>query len=437
IQKLETHFGHPMTAVELGRQFYDGRRANPVFWQEMEKIFEEYDKTHENKEWMFDRHPYAILPDDIYAKRKKAFLTSKERILLENMVEAALQPPERKYAEDFMIAAMLLPETSMLKKMSNLERRHILYAIDSGDFETAAKAITRMDNICDFLQKDHFYISYLVWMTIGNIRLEALNKILEAGIPPEKWLEEQLQILTEMEAKVRQMEKQVLYGEAVSLFNTLHWLAHYAGYAGNDMKKTSLYFHSLRFFFPQGWWQAASNGKGLAQIFHVSEFAQLPDKATGYPCIVMACAGYHQTNRRILGFTASCRILRGLIEAELLKRSTGDYPETMNNLLIDPFSGQLLKYRKEPCQIIVHVYQKVRKDEEMPSAEGMDDIHTEDSYEFVAEKCTVEAVQIWSVGPDGIDDDGMLQESEYGSGENAKDDINFIIRLDKPSTVSN
>ena len=44
---------------------------------------------------------------------------------------------------------------------------------------------------------------------------------------------------------------------------------------------------------------------------------------------------------------------------------------------------------------------------------------------------TVEAVQIWSVGPDGIDDGGLSLKQEYGSSEK-KDDIRFIIPL--PST---
>lgn len=426
IQKLETHFGRPMTEAELGRQFYDGRKANPDFWRDMEKVLKEYQKTLAENEWEFEWRPYAMLPDDLYAKRKRAFLASKERILLESMVEAELEPPERKYAEDVLLVATSNPELSMLEKMSRMERWHILYAIDSGDFEAAAKAIARMDNICDFLQKDHYYISYVVWMRIGNIRMEALNKILESGIPTEKWLEEQLLILTELEAKVRLMEKQVLYGEAVCMLNSLHWLAHHAG---NDTERPSLRYYSLRFYFPQGWCLAANNFKGVEKIFRVDEFAQFPDKATGYPCIVMICPDFYRASRKILGFTASCRILRGLVEVELLKRRTGNYPETMDNLPIDPFSGQPLKYRKGPCKINVHIYQKVRQDEDMPDDEGIDDQDMEDSYEFIKEERTVEAVQIWSIGPDGIDDGGILKKYPEDPGEKKKDDLRFLIQM--------
>lgn len=54
----------------------------------------------------------------------------------------------------------------------------------------------------------------------------------------------------------------------------------------------------------------------------------------------------------------------------------------------------------------------------------------EPKYKIIIAKRTVEAVQIWSVGPDGIDDGGINDKPEYGSGEKAKDDIRFIIRLE-------
>ena len=41
----------------------------------------------------------------------------------------------------------------------------------------------------------------------------------------------------------------------------------------------------------------------------------------------------------------------------------------------------------------------------------------------------MEAVQIWCVGPDGIDDGGISNKPEYGSTEKIKDDLRFIIPM--------
>ena len=50
-------------------------------------------------------------------------------------------------------------------------------------------------------------------------------------------------------------------------------------------------------------------------------------------------------------------------------------------------------------------------------------------FDFFREESIIKAVQIWSVGPDGIDDGGLNKKAEYGSEQKNKDDIRFVIPI--------
>ena len=47
----------------------------------------------------------------------------------------------------------------------------------------------------------------------------------------------------------------------------------------------------------------------------------------------------------------------------------------------------------------------------------------------------IDAVQIWSVGPDGIDDGGLIDKSFSSDKEKRKDDIRFIIPVATPTRL--
>lgn len=163
-------------------------------------------------------------------------------------------------------------------------------------------------------------------------------------------------------------------------------------------------------------------------------------------------------------FIASNRILRCLIKLELQKRKTGSYPDVFNELLNDPYSTNVLRYKKGFCFIQNHALEEVehstgdnaeiinepfilplhaiganfmdsgygdifsatsvgRLDANNDIIYKIDVDGIEKKYKLTSKEDSVYAVQVWSVGLNGVDDDERRGQSN--------DDVRFII-MTKP-----
>jgi len=422
VKNLETHFGHPLTSAELERQFYEGRSANPAFWEQLEAILKEYYDSRDKNEQEFSYHPDTVFPEAIHISRKKSFQKNAALHKLEQMLTGPIPPPRRNYADDQMLVAIPTPELSKFRELARMERHRILFALEDGDFDAVSKALDRMDAFRDFLWKDHLYISYLVGIAVESFRQKALERILASGQASDEWLTAQAARLSEVERQAEQIEEHFLFGESVSVLNIFHWLAKYAG-KESDSSQPCLHYHSLRFLFPQGWWLAAKEMQGIVRVLRVHHFSDLPSKGTGYVLVDMLMPALSKGTEKKQSIIAACRVLRGLIQAEQMKRRTGAYPDSIDGLPEDPFSGQPLKYRKSLCQMVEEECQEKKAENDE------DKLFSGSSYVFEKRERNVEAVQIWSMGPDGIDDGGLNKKAEYGSEQKSTDDIRFILPI--------
>ena len=434
VKDLEEHYGHPMTSAELERQFYDGRPANPEFWKELEVLLAELYDSRDEEERMYSRYPFAVLPDSLHSKWKRNFLENVSRQKLEQMISAPIPPPKRNYADDQLLMAMPYPEFADLRGLARMEMHHIGFSLEDDDLDAVSCALDRMDFCREYLWKDHSYIAYLVGIDVTSFRLQAMEKVLTSALPTEKWLTAQSDELAAIERQAEQLEKHFLYGESVCYLNLFHWLAHYSGYSGMMGDYPSgLNYHSLRFLFPQGWWLAANELKGMAKTLRVRHFSELPTSRTGYYGVDLLLPALSKGTVKKQSLIASSRVIRGLIQAELHKRRTGEYPDSIDDLPQDPFSRQTLKYRKGTCEVVQKICQEevakeIYQEKGKEKKNGAYCLYASPSL-FVSQKRTLQAVQIWSVGPDGIDDGGIAHKPEYGSSEKKKDDIRFIIPI--------
>ena len=440
VRELETHYGHPMTGAELGRLYYDGRTPDTDYWKKVESSLKQYEEKYETEikkivdyDYEFERHPYTVLPKELYEKRRNLFQAYVASVRLDELYGSPLPPNQRDYANSFLMG-MEHPELSNIRQLARIEERRCNYAIDLGDFKTAAETIAHVDVLCDYLSKDHYYISYFVWNAIDIIHDGMLAKILESGLASDEWLEEQSNLLQLREKRYVQRERMFLYSETVVFLDCFHRIADCDyGITDNDGVKYAIKYNSMRFFFPQGWWLMAKSAKDYARVMKIDSSDQLPKRAVGNVLVDMFCLATH-VGEKIRRHTAHHRVLRGLIAAELQKRRMGSYPDAMEGLPVDPFTNLPLKYRKGACPITRYQYkwlpekewETLDDDERFVNGVGGPDGGV---WKREAKEETIEAVQIWSVGPDGVDDAFVSRKGDDDSGGRRPDDIRFIIPI--------
>ena len=403
VQKLEAHFGHSMNLAEYERRFYAGRTPDPEYWRKMEtalRCFRGYGQRHEGDSPEADlvHYPTAVLPRELYEKRRKEFLDLVERSRVEELIVNPIPPPVQCY-DDTHLFMGVLGDIDMVRTLSKIERRIGHYAIDSGDFAAAAQSMDRLDLICDFLCKDIRIPDggTFIWI----IRNELLERLVNSRLPPEDWLETQATRLQQWEERIQRREKAAV-DHLFGMYH--HYVVHLLPHAlpGNKAAAAELdllHDHSIRFFFPQAWWLALRDATAFADSARISRFGEWPfSQSVCFNAMRMTGHFFGVYRNRLI---AATRILRGLITAELQRRRTGQIPDALHDLPLDPFSNQPLKYRKGPCQIQRFRYQ---------------------GQKLVKETQTVNALQIWSIGADLENDDGR------------NGDIRFLLEIpaDKP-----
>lgn len=403
----------------------------------MDASLTQYDQEREKAacdcDYTFDIRLDAVLPKELYDKRRTGFLNSLKASGLQELFVFPMPPGKRDYSMKMFIG-MSLHELYKCSQLARIEHRRCQYAIDSGDFNTAAECIAHLDILCDFLGKECFCDAYYVCRQVGLTRNKMLAKLLASGLPTDKWLEEQMNQLLHLEKRFEQQEKMILYSETILYLDVFQFMVgdHLTGRKDVDdlSDKWNYWIHSksIRFFFPQGWWLAAKSVRDYARMMKVATFDQLPKEPKGsvlVDMLALSLAWFRETKRSYL---ASCRVLRGLIAVELQKRRTGVYPDSPGNLPVDPFTSQPLKYRKGRCDV-TRYYAKWVSDK---TEEGAGEVESlPGGHWTLDEKAeTIDAVQIWSVGADGIDNGGLDRVKREGSVSTQMDDIRFIIPIE-------
>ena len=428
-KELDTYWGLPVKTKTLVELYAKNNNINHSFWEEFSaqdvdfpEFFQKYDGSD-----LIKGYSDIVLPPDIHAEWKEAFNTSTELRHCEEMLTT--QPPLVERKSDFDYDVFFSKIIICCREMARLEMWRVRFSLEDKDIESAKKALRRMDNTCTSLQSDYNLIAGLLWNAIEQMRVEALTNILASGLADEEWLREQSALLLKKEHTIPDVYKRMLLGEAANMLDTFDMLFEKTG--------RTAYLYS-----PESIVMLGREGAAMARCYCISDYADFPEKPTALLAQMLS------PNQRIFGtksipkLRAALRISRGLIDAELARLKTGAYPATMDNLPDDPFTGKPLKYAFGDCEITENHFQlneeaETKADEtiitmihEVQKQLGLTDDWAEEilrnkKYTFKPEQRTVNAVQIWSVGPDGIDDgDGI-------SRQNTKipDDIRFIIQI--------
>ena len=440
VNELAEYFGRPMTAEAVGELYYNGRKPDAAFWQKVAELLEKPDEPFsvningrdvQLSPMVLIGRPDAVIEAEVYVQWKTHFLANESIGLLEAMLDASLPPAERAFGDDKYLSEMMLEELSRCRSLARLVLWRLRFAVEANDAEAARRAWGHLETICDYLQSEPFLIGSLVWIAAEHFRMMALERLIPWEQTETAWMEAQVAKLAELEETLKQVHRRAIFSEAVIEVNRFKLLpAMDRDLVGRPMVKLT----AVRWFFPQIWWMLANEAAEMMRAYKISDFSEFPE-TVGNNWLMGYLSGppmHKAGTKKYPSLVAELRIMRGLIMAELHKRQTGSYPETLEELPIDPFSKQQLKYCKGTCQVKRSTLklQPDKKDAE-EDADGDSDLFApqEEPWVFEPQMETIEAVQIWSVGPDGIDDGGENTKSEYSSSDRQMDDIRFIIPI--------
>ncbi len=425
---LDHFWKMPVNSQAIEERYKESGHIDQTFWNELTNLnvnFTALNKQYDGLDAIVG-FPNAVLSPEVYGLWRKAFEESPELLRSEAMLDEPLPLPERQF--DFVYDNPAMKTLSKCRTMTRLQLWRVRLALEAKDIYSAQRALRRFDNVSSLLQYDYSLVGGLVWIAIEQMRASALSKILSSGLADEQWLREQDALLQEKEKRIPAVHERMIKGEAaytLSIFDIL--LAHTG--------------RSLFLTFPEAWLFIGREGAAIARSFCISDFSDSPEKPAGI------LAAMHSSSLRIVGtkkipeLIAALRISRGMIAAELARNRNGRYPDAIGNMPIDPFSGQPLKYAITNVEISEQQFQPNEDQTPLGITRrtqrqlGMTDEQWSEfarpiKYTFRTAWRTVDAVQIWSVGKNGIDDSSLnstTKENDYG--DKRTDDIRFIIQI--------
>ena len=440
VEELAEYFGRPMTAAAVGELYFDGRTPDAAFWKNVANMLKKADESFSLRvngidakphAWPLIDSPDAIMDEGIYAQWQAYLLDTP----LEALLEAPLPPAEREFRDDKYLCELPFDDGSRCMSLAAFELWRLRVAVETADVAVAKSAWQGLEAICDYLHTLPFGVGNVCWIRAESFRMKALERLVPWEKTETEWLEAQVLKLAEMEEVMAQVETWGVYGEAVLEINRFQvFLSMERDVVDYPLVKLP----ALRWFFPQIWWRLSGDAAEMMRCLRVSKYPVLP-RSDEDPTLHNWVMGffwnclYEKWRERFSQLAARLRIMRGLIDAELHKRRTGSYPDALEGLPLDPFSEQPLKYRKGTCQVTRQVCilkpAKGDPDDEHKDEAELFGSQSEEEWQFEPREETVEAVQIWSVGPDGIDDGGLNKKAEYGSEQKSTDDIRFIIPI--------
>ena len=443
IEELAEYFGHPMTASGFADVYYNGRTPDAAYWKKVSELTRKknglFNATFCGKPVRIESflNPNEQVDEEFLSKWKAYFIGNESIRQLEAMLDEPLPLPERNYSDEKLLASLPLNELPFIRELARMERWRQRIAMEADDTAAVQMAWRRLENICAYMQNEPFLMGSLVWLAVEHMRLASLERLVPWEKTESAWLEAQAAKLAEMEETVKQVQQSAVYGEAVFAINAINLIC-------NDGEKRSNPC-VLRWFLPQVWRMLANDAAEALKAYKISDFADFPEKrGDSFMMYMLSDALRHAGTHKFPAFVANLRIMRSLIDAELQKRRTGHYPDQLDTLQ-DPFSKQPLKYKKG--QIELRITKLIPRKEDIEwwlsgdtadskNTDAFDDSFGGDSIkeppilQFKAEdeSKTLEGIQVWSVGPDCIDNGGTLDKLIDGSWKRY-DDLRYFIPL--------
>jgi len=400
VAELEHYFGRPLTFEELTKLHLQDRKADADFWRRMRELSKNF------PECVYE--PHTEFSPAEFARCRKALENFVPLRKMEKMLSAA--PPAAE--PDFRrggLAGVKDPNFAALREFVRCEVWRVRFAIADRKIAPALAALKRMELARNCLAGNPVRSSQLMMAAVERKRLDAVERLLSSCLLTDPQLQELREQLAACRRELVKIHSRAVYAEAVGAMELCDRFAF--GITGQDPHaRQGLY--SWRWVFPAGWYVFTRSRDVLAQAYKAEGLSRLPYKeehSTVHFLPRVLLSGLEVSGRTIDSLNARYLAMETLIGVELEKRRTGKYPDVLKDPPRDIFGEELL-YRKGKVPFIRRRWNAKKKVRE-------------------EETVMVDAVAVWSKGPNRKDDQGL---NAHGMGKGVLDDARALLLLKPP-----
>jgi len=416
VAEMERFFGRKVSAQGLKELYYQNRKPDAAFWRKAEARYLKCFK------WDFPADPNAVIAPADLSAWKKRMEDSRELRELETMFEAKLPTADRDFRRGNIIA-IPLPELNSIRLFCLWEAWRVRFAIAERNLPVALAALDRMVNVRNYLAHDPvLVIASLVMIRVENTRLDALEQLLSSGLLTDSLLIGQRTQLAGFRKQMPGIHARAVYGEAVAAMDLCDMFIYGSPAADPERNLTIPPFYPYRWLFPAAWYQFTRIREVFAVNYPVPDFTRIPFnqekearlKSTAHRAAGMLLCAWEAAGNKFHSLTARYLAMETLIGIELEKRRTGKYPDKLDNPPLDPF-GEVLLYRKGQMPYIQYAI--------VPQEQWGSTYWNRDE----GKRIMVDAVAVWSKGPNRKDDQGLSGWKENGK---PTDDARAMLRTE-------
>ncbi|OQA88684.1 MAG: hypothetical protein BWY31_00282 [Lentisphaerae bacterium ADurb.Bin242] len=418
--QIQKRFGRYPNAEELSKLYFSGMKSDKNFWFSLEKALENPNEDRFRTPKASDI-PYDFFPD------RFILLTDQEK----RMFDIELSKKSSALAEMLLFMNAGIPKYPFnIKKgeimicnfhnhmIMRLFSRHTSWksciALEGGNKSEAFRFAELTRKMAQYGENHPFLIGALSNIKSYNHYFDSLERLTEKHFLTREQIQMISGELLAMEMRLPRMEKDTLFSDAVGASEDLTELIlnppeeYGQGYS----------IRRMPLFLPQLYWLLLLNQTSLVKAYDVDDFGKIPSSRNIplKPSLMakrMFTGSSESVHIKFMNLLARSRAERVILACELFRMDTGKYPTAASELVPkyldsipeDPFTGKLLLFRAG--KIRVEVWKIAEKDKIV---------------RVVGEPKEIEGIQVWSVGPNGKDDDGI-----YNNQKN-QDDIRAVIQ---------
>ena len=426
--ELEQRFGRSPTREARDARIAQECRINVDFWRKIHEILAR--RAEPETGYVDDDsnlYVYDILehiPD--FKKLTQTELDRYRRQMADFTKLPALEtmfsePPPLLLHEDYN----RLQVADTIRKVFRVELWRLHFALVDKEMETVMETIHRVDNIleCETLMATYSFGNSFV--SDLNLFFFFLEKLVSSPLLTDRQLAMLKELLEKREPAYRkaldgivysisirfneqcEMKDDFLAGEALPVIYPVFYLLHSVngGYWEKPSWTRRVAINAGRLLLPQFFWFSANDQRIVFKVLR-----EFPDTMPAYNCgSLLTAMDFHYDwlkyayygYRKVLVHN---RALRCAIDAVLEYRRTGEYPASLPSAAEDPYTGKPLKYRVGECW----------------------------DFDYAKRKAVpIQAVQVWSVGPNEADDEGVNFDlpGDPWRKVSRRDDIRILLPL--------